>query len=50
MSRPPRTQGFHLILTLTLVPLWVGCDGEFVEPPEPTTIAISPSSVTLHLD
>ena len=48
MSRPPWVQGIRMILTVTLVPLWVGCDGDPVEPPEPTTIAISPSSATLH--
>ena len=48
MSRQPWIQAFRLILTVTLVPLWVGCDGRTVEPPEPTTITVSPSSVTLH--
>ena len=48
MSRQPWIQAFRLVLTVTLVPLWVGCDGRTVEPPEPTTITISPSSVTLH--
>ena len=49
MSRQPsRSRTFRLILTVTLVPLWVACDGRIVEPPGPTTITISPSSATLH--
>ena len=43
-----RSRVVCLILTVTLVPLWVACDGRIVEPPGPTTITISPSSATLH--
>ena len=48
MSRQPsRSRILRLILAVIVFPLWVGCEGEFVEPPEPTTITISPSSATL---
>ena len=49
MSRQPsRSRTFRLILAISLIPLWVGCDGRTAEPPEPSTITISPTSATLR--
>ena len=49
MSRQPSwIQAFRLILTASVIPLWVGCDGRTVEPPEAAMISISPSSAALR--
>ena len=43
-----RICAFRLILTAAMIPLCVTCDGGSVEPLDPTTITISPSSAMLR--
>lgn len=47
-GQPSWIRAFRLILTATMIPLCGACDGGSVEPREPTTITISPSSAMLH--